>query len=305
MHLYEIVNMENYDCSYNDDSLDIVEREESSYIGSKYSDNANSTLLREQLINKKIENALQRNFVINIAIEGPEKIAERENSRNIFVLESVSSRRRGRKILDSTKSSKKKTHSADDWDNNLRKIQVHFLNFVIFYLNDIIYSHLEIKERKDLFFLKFNIFFIKCNIFINYIYFFMHKNIHYNDGYPSKSDVNYEYVEKLKSYNIKELLENLDSSPKYKRIKIKKEENINKNKLNDLCRHDWFNELIKMKFLDLFKIYYNQKNPLREIFFNRKKITLSKINNFYALLLKYKNYEEKLIEVAEAVYLNY
>ena len=279
MHLYEIVNMENYDCSYNDDSLDIVEREESSYIGSKYSDNANSTLLREQLINKKIENALQRNFVINIAIEGPEKIAERENSRNLFVLESVSSRRRGRKILDSTKSSKKKTHSADDLDNNLRKIQVHFLNFVIFYLNDIIYSHLEIKERKDLFFLKFS--------------------------YPSKSDVNYEYVEKLKSFNIKELLENLDSSPKYKRIKIKKEENINKNKLNDLCRHDWFNELIKTKFLDLFKIYYNQKNPLREIFFNRKKITLSKINNFYALLQKYKNYEEKLIEVAEAVYLNY
>ena len=57
--------------------------------------------------------------------------------------------------------------------------------------------------------------------------------------------------------------------------------------------------------MELFKIYYNYKNPLREIFFNGKKITLSKVNNFYALLQKNKDYEEKLIEVAKAVYLNY
>ena len=86
--------------------------------------------------------------------------------------------------------------------------------------------------------------------------------------------MNYDYVEKLKIYNIKELIENLDISPKYKRIKIKKDENINKNKLNDLCRHDWFNELIKTKFLDLFKIYYNQKKSFKRNIFQQKK------NNF-------------------------
>ena len=61
------------------------------------------------------------------------------------------SKKRGRtpKIIDSTNSSKKKTHSGDDWDNNIRKVQVHFLNFIISYLNDIIYSYLK---RKDLFF---------------------------------------------------------------------------------------------------------------------------------------------------------
>ena len=101
------------------------------------------------------------------------------------------------------------------------------------------------------------------------------------------------------------MIENLDISPKYKRIQIKKDENINKNKLNDLCKYDWFMKLIKTKFLELFKIYYNYKNPLREIFFNGKKITLSKVNNFYSLLQKNKDYEEKLIEVAKAVYLNY
>ena len=267
--------IEDYDCSYYDDSINMVEREESSNFDSKYSDNTSSALLREELKNKKIEDAIQRNFVIDIKVEEPERIVERENSVNLFVSES-GSKRRGRKVLYSTKSSKKKTHKADDWDNNTRKIQVHFLNFVVFYSNEVIYYHLK---TKDLFFLKFS--------------------------YPSKSNVNYDYVEKLKTYNIKELIENLDISPKYKRIKIKKDENINKNKLNDLCKYDWFIKLIKTKFLELFKIYYNYKNPLREIFFNGKKITLSKVNNFYALLQKNKDYEEKLIEVAKAVYLNY
>ena len=267
--------IEDYDCSYYDDSINMVEREESSNFDSKYSDNTSSALLREELINKKIEDAIQRNFVINIKVEEPERIVEREDSVNLIVSES-GSKRRGRKVLYSTKSSKKKTHKADDWDNNIRKIQVRFLNFVVFYSNEVIYYHLK---TKDLFFLKFS--------------------------YPSKSNVNYDYVEKLKTYNIKELIENLDISPKYKRIKIKKDENINKNKLNDLCKYDWFIKLIKTKFLELFKIYYNYKNPLREIFFNGKKITLSKVNNFYALLQKNKDYEEKLIEVAKAVYLNY
>ena len=267
--------IEDYDCSYYDDSINMVEREESSNFDSKYSDNTSSALPREELINKKIEDAIQRNFVIDIKVEEPERIVEREDSVNLIVSES-GSKRRGRKVLYSTKSSKQKTHKADDWDNNIRKIQVHFLNFVVFYSNEVIYYHLK---TKDLFFLKFS--------------------------YPSKSNVNYDYVEKLKTYNIKELIENLDISPKYKRIKIKKDENINKNKLNDLCKYDWFIKLIKTKFLELFKIYYNYKNPLREIFFNGKKTTLSKVNNFYALLQKNKDYEEKLIEVAKAVYLNY
>ena len=267
--------IEDYDCSYYDDSINMVEREESSNFDSKYSDNTSSAPPREESTNKKTEDAIQRNFVINTKVEEPERIVERENNVNLFVSES-GSKRRGRKVLYSTKSSKKKTHKADDWDNNTRKIQVHFLNFVGFYSNEDIYYHLK---TKDLFFLKFS--------------------------YPSKSNVNYDYVEKLKTYNIKELIENLDISPKYKRIKIKKDENINKNKLNDLCKYDWFIKLIKTKFLELFKIYYNYKNPLREIFFNGKKTTLSKVNNFYALLQKNKDYEEKLIEVAKAVYLNY
>jgi len=79
--------IEDYDCSYYDDSINMVE-EESSNFDSKYSDNTSSALLREELINKKIEDAIQRNFVINIKVEEPERIVEREDSVNLIVSES-------------------------------------------------------------------------------------------------------------------------------------------------------------------------------------------------------------------------
>ena len=60
---------------------------------------------REELKNKKIEDAIQRNFVIDIKVEEPERKVERKNSVNLIVSES-GSKRRGRKVLYSTKSSK-------------------------------------------------------------------------------------------------------------------------------------------------------------------------------------------------------
>ena len=45
--------IEDYDCSYYDDSINMVEREESSNFDSKYSDNTSCALLREELKNKK------------------------------------------------------------------------------------------------------------------------------------------------------------------------------------------------------------------------------------------------------------
>ena len=277
MHL-DNKNKQKLDYSYDEVSFYIAERDIENDIDSKDSDNTNNTLLNEEFIQQKIEEAIKLIFVMKVEIDEPEEITKKENAKNLFFSEYIS-RKRGRipKIIDSTNSSKKKTHSADDWDNNIRKIQVHFLNFIIYYLNDIIYSYLK---RKDLFFLKFS--------------------------YSDKKDINYDYVEKLKTYNIKQLLENMRVSTKYKRTQLKEDENINKKKLNILYEYNWFNEVIQTKFLELFKIYYNNKAPLKEIYFEGKKIILSKgTKNFYALLQSYKIYEKKLIEAAEAVYLNY
>ena len=58
------------------------------------------------------------------------------------------------------------------------------------------------------------------------------------------------------------------------------------------------------KFLKLFKVYYNKKCPLKEISLNGKKIPFEDTECFYNLLKKNKGNEKKLIETAEAVYLN-
>ena len=170
-------------------------------------------------------------------------------------------------------------HTAYDFDNNIRKIQNHFLNFVISSLNKVVHSFLNNKKN---FFLKFK--------------------------YSVKRNVNYDFVEKLKKYNIKELLENLDVSPKYKRINKKfeqtkkvKEDNINKNNLNYLRQHPWFNEFTDKNYLELFSIYYNNE----PIIVNGKEISLTKdIKTFKDLLKSNELYKNKLIETAEILFLN-
>ena len=173
----------------------------------------------------------------------------------------------------------KKIHSACDFDNNLRKIQNHFLNFVIFTLNKVVYTFLN---NKKYYFIKFK--------------------------YSEKRNVNYDFVEKLKKYNIKELIKNIDVSPKYKRMNKKfdkskkdEEDNINKNNLNYLSQYFWFNEFINKNYLELFRIYYNNE----PIIVNGIEIILAdNTNNFKDLLKNNELYKNKLIETAEVVFLN-
>ena len=82
-------------------------------------------------------------------------------------------------------------------------------------------------------------------------------------------------------------MENLDTSQMFKRTKSKKDENINEKKLNYLCKYDWFNKVIKTKFLELFKIYYNQKYPLKEIFFQKYLYQKLKILMLFYKSIKY------------------
>ena len=133
-----------------EDSLDLSEKEKVEDTDSEDLENKSNILKREELRKQKIEKAVKKVFLIQQTIEEPE-IKNEINPINLFTSEYIT-KKRGRKISDSTHSSKQKTHTADDWDNNLRKIQNHFLNFVISYLNNIIYSYLT---KKDLYFLKF------------------------------------------------------------------------------------------------------------------------------------------------------
>ena len=97
-------------------------------------------------------------------------------------------KKRGR---EKTTKIERNEHDSNSYDNIITKIQVHFLNFLISFLNDAIDSIFE--KNKNIHFVKFN--------------------------YAEKSNRKNEYLAKMKSSTIKDLLLNIDISLKYKKFK--------------------------------------------------------------------------------------
>ena len=180
--------------------------------------------------------------------------------------------KRGRKII---KESKKAEHTAKYIDNITRKIQVHFLTFLVDLINDIISTIPNIDiSMKDL-------------------------------DYDMKCKVSKEYFEKMKQSSIKELFENINITSKYKKF----EKNINKENIKQLieCDFDYFSKLFEKDYLFLFRLYYNNGKPLNKLSLFGKTIIISdETETFYDLIQKPKNKESKfeLIEVAKKNFIN-
>ena len=127
---------------------------------------------------------------------------------------------------------KKKTisaniHGSDSFDNLQRKIQVHFQTFVIDCCNDC----LRIEPKYS-----------RCSF----------KKI----NYKSKTTVNFSYVSELKKSSIKDLLK-MEISEKYKAFSRNENE-----KLLSRLEGTWLYRLFEMNYLELFKYYYNNGQPL-------------------------------------------
>lgn len=167
--------------------------------------------------------------------------------------------------------SNKRIHSAGDDDNILRKIQVHFLSFIINYTNDVISTFFKDKSIPRF------------------------KNL----DYKIKKTVNHRFVENLKSQKIGDILQ-LKVSPK---MKIN-DETVNKNIYNivwEKCPsiHDY----LRQNYLSLFKQYYYNNNKIFEV--NGTVIKLSvKTKTFTDLIIKNFQYKEKMKFVSINYFLN-
>ena len=195
---------------------------------------------------------------------------ENNNKKELFKTEQLK-RKRGRKI---NKESKKATHSALFKDNIKRKIQVHFLTFLVSLINDII-STFPLKgiSLKDL-------------------------------AYNMKEKISKEYFEKLKKSSIKELIENINISSKFKNY----EENINKEVIKKLFEYDfdYFSKLFEEDYLFFFRLYYNDEKPLKKLSLFGKTIEFSKKTEpFYILIKNQKDKELKkaIIEGAKRYFI--
>ena len=162
-----------------------------------------------------------------------------ENENEIYndVSNDVLKNKRGRKNKLKTTKKSRKTHSNKSFDNLLRKIQVHFLTFLIGFVNDIL--------KKDL----------------NYSHKFSFKQI----KTEIKNNVKYENVSNLKEMTVGDILQK-DISNKYKRYN----KCYNREIFEKIQRKsNWFDELFKMKYLELFNYYYNEGFP-KKIFYIKK-----------------------------------
>ena len=199
-------------------------------------------------------------------------ISEEENDNNgnhqINIFTVYKSHKRGRYCH---KENKYGVHGSDSFDNIERKIQVHFLTFLINFCNDALKAEYEHSK-------------------------FTFKQINYRD----KIRISRMHKQHLKGYNIKDIL-NLKISNKYKNY----QRNANKDLLNKVESSDWLDKLFQMNFIELFNYYYNNEKPLNKIIFENKEIFLSyETKSFYFLLKKYKNLRQKIVGVAKNVYLN-
>ena len=185
---------------------------------------------------------------------------ENNNKKELFKTEQLK-RKRGRKI---NKESKKATHSALFKDNIKRKIQVHFLTFLVSLINDIIST-------------------------------FPFKGISLKDlAYNMKAKISEMYFEKLKKSSIKELIENINISSKFKNY----EENMNKEVIKKLIEYDfdYFSKLFEKDYLFFFRLYYNDEKPLNKLSLFGKTIEFSKKTESFYILIK--NQEDKELKKA-------
>ena len=181
--------------------------------------------------------------------------------------------KRGRRMNKNKKNSTKEKHGKFSFDNIHTKIQVHFIRFLINLVNDAIFT--EFKSRSKLF-----------------------KDI----KYAEKRKINYEYTASLCQDIIKNIFLK-GVSGKFKKISPE----YNQNLCQELEKKSkWFSEFLKMKYIDVFNLYYyNGEKPLVKMEFNGKTIIISKTTkSFYYLLKKESNLAYKMINIIKCIYLD-
>ena len=168
------------------------------------------------------------------------------------------------------RESKKAEHTPSNIDNIIVKVQSYFLNFMISFLNDCV---LTFYKNQKYTFLKF--------------------------ARAEKCKVSKEQMNKMKNSTIKDLLEKVKISKKFKQYN----KDTNKKNLDVLNKEPWFQKIFDMKFLDLFAYYYNNEQPLREVTLFGKKVIFSKITkSFSALSQKNKKIKDKMVKFTKIIY---
>ena len=163
-------------------------------------------------------------------------------------------------------------HLSTDFDNLLRKIQVHYLTFVINLSNDALKVELGEKTQYNF------------------------KQI----DYQLKKKITHKYLNMLKSFSIKQLLQ-MEISPK----NTKHSKLFNLIIVDKVCKESKFlNKFFDIKYLEFFNnFYYNENKKIDRISFLEKEIIFSYITKpFYCLVQKYESHKNFLVNAVRSAY---
>lgn len=188
--------------------------------------------------------------------------------------------KRGRHINNDSKLGKKHDRHADD--NLQTKIQIHFNNFLIDLVNDVMKANFEPKYLVNL-------------ITDNNTDFFRYIN------HKEKKRIDYKYITNIFDEPIKNII-TLNISNKYSKL----EPNYNLKLYQKLAEQSKkFSDFLEMKYISIFKYYYNDIKPLEKINFKGQEIKISgKTKPFCNLLSKNKTLSNQLIDLVNKNYLN-
>ena len=165
--------------------------------------------------------------------------------------------KRGRVSMRCIRKQSSKTHDRNTIDNLLRKVQVHYLTFIIKFLNNVLMALNKKKKFKRL-------------------------------DYKYKMNINKTFVNSLKITNIGDIIKNSKISKKFK----KTDKDYNKNLFEEYKEDKILGEIFKEQYLMLFrKIYFKNKKKInmKELGLDiDREISLSNVK-MYEDLLKDKN----------------
>lgn len=168
-------------------------------------------------------------------------------------------------VIEITKSSKKKNTSRSSQYNILRKIQIHFLNFIVQFLNDIL------KAEK-----------------INNNFFSLEHDFKYKINKKNSEELKQQQISDIICHNISKKFKNYESDK-------------NSKTFHYIENNEILKKILSINYLTLFKrIYYksNKKINLKEFGINKEYILSKKVKMFKDLLnsndKKGKNYIKKI-----------
>jgi hypothetical protein len=205
--------------------------------------------LQNDTINKETVKAL-----FNEMVKREKNEENNKKMKNYFDVKTINERGRKRiKIIEG--KNKLKKHRKTDLDNILTKVQVDYIKFIINITNDIL-TKVSGEKKKFL-----------------------------DIEYSIKKKINFKNFENLKKLKVKDILQ-LPASKKFRSLTEK--ENHNKMLLNEVINSsEYLTELLNMNYLSLFKLYFNDCEPLKKINLKGIDFDLSdKAKSFYYLVKK-------------------